>query len=185
MRPKRRLAKVCAAIVLVLVAVCASSVGVFDRLVVAPAVVNCEAFIASAAGSERDLTPAMLQVLGKQPGRHLTYLVARDILQAPPSQIESVRTADRQLMELGVGLLLPLHLSQRDLTTVYATRLMMGRGVRGLAQAAKVHTGVPLEQVTVAQAARLVVISRSPPYYLDNPELLDERVHRLLSTQAE
>jgi hypothetical protein len=156
----------------------------FDRLVVAPTLLKAEAALTAAAPSERELPPVVKAALIRSLGTQLKYLVAQRLLEASPSQIEGMKTTSRQFTELGVGLLLPLHLSTEQLLSLHASQAYMGQGVRGFAQAAGAHVGVPLAQVSPIQAAKLVVISRAPTAYLASPERLERHAQALLAKQA-
>jgi len=160
------------------------AVAAFDRVVVAPTLLKAEAALAAATPSEQALPQVLKVILNRSLGTQLKYLVARRLLEASPNQIGGMKTTSRQFTELGVGLLLPLHLSAEQLLSLHASQAYMGRGVRGFAQAADAHVGVSLAQVSSIQAARLVVISRAPAAYLESPERLERHAQALLVEQA-
>ena len=161
--------------------VAAAALLLFEVAVVSPALAKAQCALAAAAPSERALPVALQEMLLKSPGATLKYHVARQLLSASPSQVEGLRTTRRQLTELGVGLLLPLHLSESELMSLFATQSFMGVGVKGFARASAVYLNTPLEQINSSQTARLVAISHAPSAYLANPERLERRIQFLLS----
>lgn len=164
---------------------CCVGVVVFDALVVRPALSKIESTIASGAPSEREPPSAVVDMVHRAYGSHLKYLVARDALAASPSQVDGLSHLSRQFTELGLGLLLPLHLSEPQVATAYLSWAYMGPGVRGFAVASDRYLKVPLENLTPAQAARLVAIAHAPSAYLASPERLDRRTRYLLSLQPQ
>lgn len=161
--------------------VLAMTVTTFDRLVVLPAIEKANTLLSAAAPSERNPPESLKQLLLSSLGSRVKFLVARDVLVAPPSQIEGMQTTSRQFTELGVGLLLLLHLSEKEILALHVSQAYMGTGVRGFSQASLRYANTPLENVTLAQAARLVVISYAPSTYLSNPERLEHRAQAILS----
>jgi hypothetical protein len=155
----------------------------FEVLVVQPALSKIESFIAAAAPSERKPPAVVVEMLRRTYRSHLTYLVASRALYESPSQVEGAGTLHRQFTELGVGLLLPLHLSGPEIAAAFMSKAYMGPGVFGFAEASDRYMGVPLENLSVEQAAELVAIAHSPSAYLGNPQRLERRTQYLLSLQ--
>jgi hypothetical protein len=176
-----RIFKFIGSVMFVMVMLCGLAAIVFDRLVVAPVLVKAQTILSGAVSSERALPEVVQRLLLRSLGARVKYHVARDLLEFPPSQIENMRTSKRQFTELGVGLLLPLYLSQTELLSLHAARAHMGGEIQGFAKGAIAHVGVPLEQVNLMQAAQLVVISRSPSGYLASPERLARAVNLLVT----
>lgn len=158
----------------------------FDRFTVAPALGKAAAMYARATPSEKNLSPIVRRLAMASIGSDLRLwcLVSRDLLSSPPSQIEEMRTIEMQLTELSVGLLLPVHLTNNEMLALFVSRAGMGEGTRGFSQASAKYLGMPLENVTPEQAARLVAISHAPTAYIDSPERLQQATQRLLRKVA-
>jgi len=159
-------------------------VATFDVLAVLPAVSRVEAAVANAKSGERSPPSPVVQMLDRAYGSRLKYLVVRQVMHASQGEGQRMGTFRRQLTELGVSLLLPLHVSHQEVQTAFLSQAYMGPGVTGFAAASERYLGSPLQHVSLEQAARLVAITHAPSLYLANPERLEQRAKLLLSTQA-
>jgi membrane peptidoglycan carboxypeptidase len=166
-----------------LVAILASAVA-FDVLVVLPAVSRVKAAVANSHPDESSPPSSIVEMLDRAYGSRLQQLVVRQVVHA--SQIEGLRITNsrRQLTELGLSLLLPLHVSRHEMQAAFLSQAYMGPDVTGFAAASKRYFGSPLQKVSREQAARLVAITHAPSIYLASPERLEKRAKLLLSTQA-
>jgi len=131
----RRLLRWTAFLLTGLLLCCGLGILAFDALIVRPSLAKIESTIAGAASSERKPPRAVVDLLHRAYGGRLKYLVARDALAAPPSQVDQMSQLRRQFTELGVGLLLPLHLTDLEVATIHLSWAYMGPGVRGFAEA--------------------------------------------------
>jgi membrane peptidoglycan carboxypeptidase len=121
----------------------------------------------------------------KYHGSRVNHLVARDILSAPPSQMEGMRTLWRHVTTAGVTLLLPLHLNEDEILAAFTSQAYMGPGVRGFSQAAQTYMGAPLENLDRNQAAKLIAIADAPSIYLRRPEYLERKVQLILARASQ
>lgn len=160
-------------------------VAAFDVLVVQPTLAKIEGHITAAAPSERNPPAVVVEMLRRAYGSNLKYLVAKRVLADSPSQIDGVSQLQRQFAELGVGLLLPLHMVESEIAVTFVSKVYMGPGVFGFADAATRYIGVPLESLSERQAAQLVAIAHGPSAYLGNPQRLERRTQYLLSGQPQ
>jgi hypothetical protein len=167
-------------------ALCITSVlaaAVFDRVAVAPVVAKARAAIANAASNERELPASVERALNRYVGNRLKFLAARYALTLQSSS--EARESSSQIKEAGIGFFLPLHFSDKELLSFYASQVHMGPGVKGFSQAATYYINVPLEKLDRFQIAKLVAISHGPLVYLENPERLEKKVKQLLSEKSQ
>jgi len=80
------------------------------------------------------------------------------------------RTLHRQMKETLWWALVTLHCSEQEQSTLYLSLSYMGNDTYGFSKAAPALVGVPLADVSLEQAARLVAVTRAPSSYLRNPE---------------
>ena len=163
----------------------ALAIGAFELAVVQPALAKMRPILASALPSERNAPVALAQVLDRTEPELVKYHLARNLLATPPSQIEGIGTTRRQFTELTLGLALQAHLSAQEQSALFLSQAYMGPGIKGFGQAAQAYLGVPLEQVTRSQAARLVAISQAPSLYLASPERLARRTELILASERQ
>lgn len=158
-------------------------VAAFDLLSVQPVLSKIEAYIVDAAPSERNPPKVVVEMLRRAYGRRLKYIVTNSVLSETQSQVEGMSHLQRQFTELGVGFLLPMHLSEPEIATAFLSMAYMGPGVLGFAQASTSYFGMPLEDLSIRQAAQLVAIADAPSAHLGNQERLEHRIQQLLSTE--
>jgi len=151
----------------------------FDLMVVRPAVDRIENRLQTAAPGERQPSAAVMDMLHRAYGVRINDLVARDAVSS--GQIESMGTLSRLSMELGIALLLPVHLSRTDIAAAYLTGAYMGPDARGFAAASRLYLGIELDRVDLAQAAKLVAMAHAPDIYRQSPERLERKAAQLLS----
>lgn len=151
----------------------------FDRWVARPHLAQVDRMLAGASPSERRPPAALTEMLARAHQDGLASSVARQAVLS--GDVEHQGRLRRQVIELGVAWLLPLHFSQGDIETAYLASTYMGPGPRGFAAASQRYLGVSLASVDAEQAARLVAIAWAPGLYLGSPERLERRVQRLLA----
>jgi hypothetical protein len=153
----------------------------FEFIVVRPALIKTASQLATATPSERNPPATVLEILGRSQPELRKYQVARNLL----THVEGFGTIGRHFAVLGLGIFLSLHLSAQELAALHISQAYMGTGVHGFAQASVAHLGVPLESVTIEQAAKLVAISYAPSAYLTSPERLARRTEFLLAARRQ
>ncbi len=159
----------------------AAAVLAFDIFIVRPHVVHIEQVIAAATPQERRPPAAVRDVLHRAHGDRLAEWATRDAFLHSMRDGERMSHLRRVLLEGGVALMLPLHLSGADLETAFLASAYMGNGVRGFTAASDRYLGIPLERVDTRQTAMLIAIANAPSFYLGHPERLERRVQWLLS----
>lgn len=96
----------------------------------------------------------------RQGGSTLTQQLVKNTFLSPQ------RTIMRKLREAALALLLELHTTKEDILSRYLASVYLGTDgglpVHGLAQAAAVHLGRPVDQLTVGECALLAGMIRSP-----------------------
>ncbi len=182
MRRAHRLAR--AAVALPIVAAI-SALGYMEVGVVLPANRTIRAALAAASPSEVRPPPPVTEMLRRSLGKNLRFQIARQVVAADIRAGEHLGTTRRQLMELALAALLPLHLSKEELSTYYLTSAYLGPGIQGFANASVRYTGTSLDQVTLEQAAELFAIAHAPSFYVGDPERLARRKAFLLGSAGE
>jgi hypothetical protein len=180
-----RLLRIARTLLIALVAAILVLTIAFEFTVVRPALIRTASLLATATPSERNPPVTVLEILGRSQPELRKYQVARNLLTHAPLYVEGLGRTRRQSAELGLGLFLSLHLSAHELAALHLSQAYMGTGVHGFAQASLVHLGVPLESVTLEQAAKLVAISYAPSAYLASPERLARRTEFLLAARRQ
>lgn len=158
-------------------------VAAFDFLAVQPVLSKIEAYIADAAPSERNPTKVVVEMLRRAYGSRLKYIVTNSVLREEPSLVEGMSHLQRQFTELGVGFLLRMHLSEPEIATAFLSTAYMGSGVIGFAQASIRYFGMPLEDLSIRQAAQLIAIADAPAAHLLDQQRLEHRMQDLLSAE--
>lgn len=103
------------------------------------------------------------------------------LVRAHPELTRGLGRIPRQLAESGLGLMLPMHLSRRDLETVFLAQADLGGPVRGFDAEARRRFGRPLDALGRDEVAALVVLSSAPEVYRASPERLAARAKALMS----
>jgi len=163
-----------------LLAVVVLSVAAFDMVVVRPAVSIIESLLSSASADERNPPAAVSLLMHRFYGEGLKYSVARMVVRSS-GELDQRSTSNRQVREIGIGLLMPLHLSDDQIQTAFLSQVYMGLKVRGFSQASQRHLRTPLAAVSNEQAAKLVAIASAPTLYLEDPVRLKKQAEYLLS----
>ena len=151
----------------------------YDVLVFQPRTAEIRRLVAAAAPEEKSPPTSIRRVLRVSYPNQLSAHVARLLL----GELETEPTGSSMLWwqaktAVWTGLV-DLHLSESDQTTLFLTLSPMGNGVRGFSKASTVVVGVPLNTVTLEQAARLVTVGRAPSLYLNNSERLMQQSEAL------
>ena len=163
-----------------LLAVIVLCVAAFDMVIVRPAVSTIESFLSEASADERNPPAAVALLMHRLYGEALKYHLARMVVRSS-EDLDRMSTSNRQVREIGIGLLMPLHLSDDQIQTAFLSRVYMGLTVRGFSQASQRYLHTPLAAVSKAQAAKLVAIASSPTLYLEDPVRLKKQADHLLS----
>ena len=161
------------------------AIAVVDLTVVQPLLTNVQAAMTAASPGEKSPPESIVRVLSPAPDGELSFRAARILVNQSSAQFQPRNQLRRQFTELAAGLLIPLHLSEAEITTFVLARTSMGPDVHGFNNASLRYFGVPLEQVSTIEAATLVAISYAPVAYLSSPERLARRARSLLPRSHE
>jgi hypothetical protein len=151
----------------------------FDVAFVAPAVSKARALLVQASTTERQPPAHLVHLLAASDRNSERSALVRRLLHLEPSQVQDLRTTQRQLAELGTSVLIGWHLSEFELTSARLASSYMGNGIVGFERAAAKYFNTPLAQLTREQLAELVALERAPTTMLENPASL-KRVKQLL-----
>ncbi len=116
----------------------------------------------------------------RQGGSTITMQVARDVFLTPRRDIK------RKVSEIYISLLMELEFSKEEIFSLYANKTFLGQRAYGVAAAAEVYFGKPLEQLNVAEMALIAGIPKAPSQVnpVANPEAARNRrayvLHRML-----
>ena len=96
-------------------------------------------------------------------GSTLTMQVAR-ILDAPASAASArpARSLRAKLMQIARAVQLEVHLSKREILTLYLNHAPMGGQVQGVEMASRAYLGKPAKSLSQAEAALLVALPQTP-----------------------
>lgn len=170
----RRVFHVLAALLgLLLLALAAYDVWVFQ-----PYRPDIDKFIARAGASETQPPVSLQRVLDAAYGDRLSGLVARQVLLELGVTAGESKLGGHATSALW-ALLLEVHLSAAQRTTLFLSLSYLGKEQRGFEFASTRIVGVPLAQVSVEQAATLVTVGKAPNSYLTNPDRLAQSARRL------
>lgn len=131
---------------------------------------------------------AMVQNLRKgrfaQGASTLTQQLAKTLFLTPR------KTLSRKLREAILSIQLERRYTKDEILALYLNQIYYGSGAYGVASAARVYFGKPVQDLTLAQCALIAGLPKSPSRYspLVNPELALQRrnmvLHQMLDTGA-
>lgn len=111
----------------------------------------------------------------------ITQQLARSLFLSPE------RTYDRKLKELILAYKMELILSKEQILELYLNQIYFGQGAYGVGAAAQTYFGKELREVTLAEAALLAGLPKSPNNYSPtrNPERAKRRQEHVLARMEE
>jgi len=181
----RRILRLLIRSLLAIVGVALVAIAVVDLTVVQPLLLSARAAVAAASPGERSPPESIARVLRSAYGKEIRFSAARILVNQSPPYPQPRSQLRRQFVELAIGVLIPLHLSQAEITTLVLAQTSMGPDVHGFNSASVRYFGVPLERASAVEAATLVAISYAPLVYLSSPDRLAKRTQHLLSRSDE
>ena len=116
----------------------------------------------------------------RQGGSTITMQVARDVFLTPRRDIK------RKVSEIYISLLMEVEFSKEEIFSLYANKTFLGQRAYGVAAAAEVYFGKPLDQLSIAEMAMIAGIPKEPSQVnpVTNPEKARFRrayvLHRML-----
>ncbi len=116
----------------------------------------------------------------RQGGSTITMQVARDVFLTPHRDIK------RKVSEIYISLLMEAEFSKEEIFSLYANKTFLGQRAYGVAAAAEVYFGKPLDQLSIAEMATIAGIPKEPSQVnpVTNPEKARIRrayvLHRML-----
>jgi len=116
-----------------------------------------------------------------QGGSTLTQQLAKNLF------LTQERTFQRKLQEVELALWLERKHSKNEILELYLNRVYFGSGAYGVEAAAQRYFGKPAKNVTIAEAAMLAGLVKSPSRLAPNrnPEGAEQRAHTVLTAMAE
>jgi len=116
-----------------------------------------------------------------QGGSTLTQQVAKTLF------LSDERTLRRKVQEAWLSLWLWKHYSRDEILGIYLNRVYLGAGAYGVDAAAKLYFGIPAQNLTLAQAAILAGLPKSPSATnpLANPQAAATRAQEVLDAMQE
>jgi len=116
-----------------------------------------------------------------QGGSTLTQQLAKNLF------LTQERTLQRKLQEVELALWLERKHSKSEILELYLNRVYFGSGAYGVEAAAQRYFGKPAKNVTIAEAAMLAGLVKSPSRLAPNrnPEGAEKRAQTVLSAMAE
>ncbi|MEA2881631.1 MAG: penicillin-binding protein [Bradyrhizobium sp.] len=116
-----------------------------------------------------------------QGGSTLTQQLAKNLF------LTQERTMQRKLQEVGLAVWLERNHSKNEILELYLNRVYFGSGAYGVEAAAQKYFGKPAKSVTVAEAAMLAGLVKSPSRLAPNrnPEGAEKRAQTVLAAMAD
>ncbi len=105
----------------------------------------------------------------REGGGTITMQLARNTV------LTSERTLRRKLKEVFLAMRLEREFSKQEILTLYLNRIFLGQRAYGIGAAAEVYFDKPVQDLTLAEAALIAGLPRSPS--LDNPVASITRAH--------
>jgi len=105
----------------------------------------------------------------REGGGTITMQLARNTV------LTSEKTLRRKLKEVFLAMRLEREFSKQEILTLYLNRIFLGQRSYGIGAAAEVYFDKPVQDLTVAEAALIAGLPRSPS--LDNPVASPPRAH--------
>jgi penicillin-binding protein 1A len=105
----------------------------------------------------------------REGGGTITMQLARNTV------LTSEKTLRRKLKEVFLAIRLEREFSKQEILTLYLNRIFLGQRAYGIGAAAEVYFDKPVHDLSVAEAALIAGLPRSPS--LDNPVASVERAH--------
>ena len=144
----------------------------YDLTTFQPRIPDIGRLLAEAAPEEKAPPDSIRRVLRASYPEHFSGLVAKLLLH----ELNAVPTDGNMLRWHLTGAawwaLVQLHLTEAEQMTLFLALSPMGNNTKGFAEVSTAVVGVPLNAVSLEQAARLVTIGKAPSLYLSNPERL-------------
>jgi hypothetical protein len=166
-----------------LFAVAAAAFFSYDVFVFQPFRTDIDKLVARAGVYERTPPEPLVRVLKTAYAGTLDAHVARHLIQELRQRTVGGALGWHVTSNLW-SLLVKIHLSQGERTTLFLSLSHMGNGQRGFQQASTRIVGVPLAEVSLIQAATLVTVGKSPEIYSSQPERLSEAAEHLAEVTA-
>jgi penicillin-binding protein 1B len=123
--------------------------------------------------------------LANQGGSSITQQLVKNLL------LSKDQTIERKVTEAYMSVILETRLSKKEIFTLYANQIYLGQqagvAIYGVGEASNVYFGKDVSQLTLAEAAFLAGIVRSPNRYgpYKNPERVAERRNQVLESMLE
>lgn len=112
-----------------------------------------------------------------QGGSTITMQVARNFF------LSSDKNFSRKIREILLAFKMERELSKQEIFTLYLNKIFLGHRAYGVAAAAQIYYGMPLEQLSLAQLAMIAGLPKAPSAYnpIVNPKRALERRHYILN----
>ncbi len=123
--------------------------------------------------------------IANQGGSSITQQLVKNLL------LTNEPTLERKATEAFMSVILETRLSKHDIFTLYANQIYLGQqsgvSIYGVGEASSVYFGKDVSQLTLAEAAFIAGIIRSPNRYgpYKNPERVEERRNQILDSMLE
>ena len=123
--------------------------------------------------------------VSNQGGSSITQQLVKNLL------LTRDQTLERKVTEAYMSLILETRLSKKEIFTLYANQIYLGQqsgvAIYGVGEASNAYFGKDVSQLTLAEAAFLAGIIRSPNRYnpYKNPDRVKERRNQVLESMAE
>ena len=115
-----------------------------------------------------------------QGGSTITQQFIKNALLTP-EQGTAQRTLGRKIKEVILSIELEIKYSKDEILELYLNEIPYGSSVYGIATASQKYFGKSVEDLTLGESALLAALPKAPSYYLNNPDILEQRRQYILS----
>ncbi len=111
----------------------------------------------------------------------ITQQLARNLFLTPD------QTMERKAQEIALAVMIEQKYTKKQILALYLSRVYFGNGAYGLEAAAQRYFGKPAAKLSIAEAATLAAVLKSPTHYnpLDEPQRSAERASIVLDKMVE
>ena len=114
-----------------------------------------------------------------QGGSTITQQFIKNALLTP-EQGSAQRTFGRKIKEVILSIELEIKYSKDEILELYLNEIPYGSSVYGIATASRKYFNKPVENLTLGESALLAALPKAPSYYLNNPDVLEQRRQYIL-----
>lgn len=115
-----------------------------------------------------------------QGGSTITQQFVKNALLTP-EEGSAQRTFGRKIKEVILSVELEIKYSKDEILELYLNEIPYGSSIYGIATASQKYFGKPVQELSLGESALLAALPKAPSYYLNNPDVLEQRRQYILT----